>query len=161
MPAWPTARTMNSKQAHPERKATMPSKTEDLSMFLEAFHRLRSAAEDGLRAAHAFGQITDALSRMGWSYADLGAQVDRSGATIYTYAKLYRMYPDEARLLREASELGTYDISILTLTEGSLRTKYGYQCGVCHSWNTHRRQVPAAGTPAGEVYAARFLPEAG
>src|SRR5215471_17445031 len=113
MPSWSTARTMNSKQAHPERKATMPSKTEDLSMFLAAFHRLRSAGEEGLRAAHAVGQITDALSRMGWSYDDLGAQVDRKGGTIYGYAKLYRMYPEPERLIRLANQWGTYDNSIL------------------------------------------------
>jgi len=125
----------------------MPKQDENLSMLHDAFDNLAIASDGSLRAAHAFGQIADALHAIGYSFATMGAEVNRTGATVYAYARLYRKYVHIDRLLELAHELGTYDISILVRDEGSLRTKYGYQCGICQSWSTHRRPLPEGGIP--------------
>ena len=124
---------------------------ENLSMLHDAFDRLAIASEGGLRAAYAFGQIADALRAIGYSFATMGAEVNRTGPTVNMYARLYRKFPRVELLLDLAHELGTFDISILIRDEGSLRTKYGYQCGVCESWMTHRRPLPEGGVPAEAV----------
>ena len=102
-----------------------------------------------LRAAFAFGQCVDALNGIGYTYDQMGAEVDRSMGTIQKYATLYRRYARVELLIEAAHKYQTFDISRLTGTDEALTLKYGYQCATCEaegrpSWNTHRKSKPSA-----------------
>jgi len=118
---------------------------EGLIALHQAWDQMTRAGENSLRAAYNFGQIADALKNAGISWDVMGHEVDRSAATIHKYANLYRRYP-RVEMLLEASEYhDTFDVSILVRPEDTQigHGKFGYQCGNCGSWDTHRKPAPA------------------
>jgi len=115
---------------------------ESLTLLHELFDKLNRAGEDSLRAAFAFGQCVDALSGIGYTYEQMGAEVDRHEGTIQKYATLYRRYARVELLIEAAKRYQTFDIARLTGSDEALQAKYGYQCATCGSWDTHRKSMP-------------------
>jgi hypothetical protein len=121
----------------------------------DAFDALVRAGDDSLRKAYAFGQIVDALQGIGYTLGQMAAEINRTAPTVGKYAELYRRYPNVEALLRRAHQWSTADISILVRDDDALHTKFGYQCGTCGSWDTHRKATPERVAP-GAVPSARF-----
>lgn len=136
---------------------------ENLVSLRMAFAALVRAGDDSLSRAYDLGQIVDALSNI-YTYKVMGDAVDRSQGTIAKYRKLYGMYPTVRDLLDMAHKYETFDVSILTGSQESLAAKYGYRCGNCGSWDTHRvrrddsvvTQIAKAGSKRRAAPATRF-----
>jgi hypothetical protein len=127
-----------------------------LGTLHDAFDQLQHYGEGSLRAAYTAGQIADALS-LYFTYDQMGAEVNRTGQTVAKYAKLYRSYNRVEDLLEASRRYQTFDIGRLTGTDDALRAKFGYQCGNCGSWETHRRsKTPEAVRAAETAMAVRF-----
>jgi hypothetical protein len=93
----------------------MPSsmRGENLAWLMETYGNLVKAGRGSLAAAYAFGQVCDALNRIGYSQQMLADAIGKSVPTISKYLKLFRLYPTEKALLDRAEALGHWDVGIL------------------------------------------------
>lgn len=108
-------------------------RSETLEMLVSKFDALTRAGRDSLVKAYEFGAVVDALHRF-YSYSDMGNAVGRSGSQVYTYAKLFRRYSSEQRLVKRAEELDTYDVARLAKDEEeTVHYHYQWRCTNCHS----------------------------
>jgi hypothetical protein len=114
---------------------------ENLVALHMAFDAMFRAGEESLARAYDFGQIADALSHL-YTYETMGNEVDRTASTVAKYAKLYRRYSTVEALLQTARKYQTFDVAILIGSSERLASKFGYQCGLCGSWDTHRKPKP-------------------
>lgn len=110
---------------------------EGLVALRMAFDALVKAGDESLRAAYNLGLIIDALT-LSYTYEVMAGAVDRKPGTVAKYAALYRRYPTVDDLIATAHKYDTYDVSILKGSAESLGSRYGYRCGNCGSWDTHR-----------------------
>jgi hypothetical protein len=103
-----------------------------------AFDALVKAGDESLHAAYDLGQVIDVLVRL-YTYKTMADEVDRKPVTIAKYRRLYLRYPTFDSLLMTAHKYDTYDVSILLGSAETLGVKFGYRCGNCGSWDTHRK----------------------
>jgi hypothetical protein len=101
----------------------------------KAFNNLRSADQRSIVAAYRYGQIVDALHSSGYSYEDLGEDVDRSKYTVALYAALYNKYPDEHALLHTAEAMRTYNVATLAGRNPARPIEYVFHCSSCGSFD--------------------------
>jgi hypothetical protein len=110
----------------------------ELAGHRRAFGLLRSADERSIIAAYRYGEIVATLNRQGFTYEELGEDVDRSKYTVALYAKLFKKYDDEHDLLETARTMRTYDVS--RLAGGGTAIQYQFQCTNCGSDQIKRRR---------------------
>jgi hypothetical protein len=123
----------------------MPAnRNENLDLLMDAYHSLVKAGRGSLRAAYAFGQVCDALNRIGYTQTVLAEAVGLSNATISRYMKLFRRYANENMLLRRAEELGTYDVGQLAGNSPQEPAVYVLHCIHCGTYNevVRERKTP-------------------
>lgn len=116
------------------------------------FEQLRSADRRSIVAAYRFGQIIDALHRTGYSWEELGDEVDRSKYTMKLYAALYNKYDNEQALLGTADAMKTYDVSRLAGKSALVPVQYVFHCTNCGSYEVKKERkqeddLPAIVTP--------------
>lgn len=117
---------------------------ENAAMLRELYGRLVKAGEESIVAARNFGQMADLLKSMGYTYAAIGRVVDRSSSAVSVYAKLFRAYPTEYAMIRQARELGTYDVARLAGANPLVPVSYEFVCHNCGSHDILReRKAPA------------------
>jgi transcriptional regulator with XRE-family HTH domain len=114
----------------------------DFGLLRDSYDSLVKAGRGSLEAAYAFGQVCDALNRVGYTQATLAQAVGVSPPTIATYLKLFRKYPTEHQLLHVAEELGTYDVSKLNGSVPAAPAHYVYHCLSCGSFEVKKERVP-------------------
>lgn len=97
----------------------------------KAFGRLRSCDERSIIAAYRYGEVVTVLNRQGFTYEELGEDVDRTAATVALYAKLFNSYDTEKDLLETARSMKTYNVSRLASTDAA-QIALGYQLSCKH-----------------------------
>lgn len=117
---------------------------ENAAMLRELYANLTKAGEASIVAARNFGQMVDLLKSMGYSYSAIGRVVGRTTSAVSVYAKLFRSYPTEAAMIRQARELGTYDVARLAGANPLVPVRYEFVCTNCGSHDFIReRKEPA------------------
>jgi len=102
---------------------------------------LRGANERSVVAAYRHGQMIDALRKTGYTYQELGEEIDRCEHTMQTYAKLYRKYADEKELIATARGMHTYNVAKLAGVAPFVPVQYVMRCTNCGSteFKKHRK----------------------
>lgn len=124
------------------------SKGETLRLFYETYHALTKASEESLRRALKFGNVVNALHGL-YTYAELAEEIDVTPTTVATYAKLYRKYDGNEKLLIETSRrMHTYDVHRLANDNEPVHYVYAWHCSNCGSDKVVKERVPDAEIPA-------------
>lgn len=122
---------------------TQAQHAEGLDALFTAHGNLVKFGEQGLIAAYTFGNVIEALHRF-YTYREMAAALGyKSVSTINKYSLLYRKYPNENTLLREASRLETYDVQRLNGSTPAIPLVYVFHCQNCGSYDVHKeRETP-------------------
>jgi hypothetical protein len=110
-------------------------KGENLAWLVETYGNLVKAGRGSLQAAYAFGQVCDALTRIGYSRQNLADAIGKTAPTIAKYLKLFRTYPTERALLDRAEELGHWDVGVLAGNTPSAPVVTLLHCLHCGTYN--------------------------
>ena len=124
-----------------------PTPTISTNDLVEAYASVGRAQEAGLRAAHHFGLVCDALSER-HSFQDLGHAISRTHGVPRLYAKLYLTWENHGGvegLVNTARELDTYDVARLAgvNSPASVQTRFVPHCESCGSFNVEKMRMPA------------------
>lgn len=106
----------------------------------KAFGQLRSADQRSIVAAYRFGQVVDALHKTGYSWMELGEEVDRSWLTVKLYATLYNKYDDEKELLETAEAMRTYAVARLAGNTSLVPAVFVFHCMNCGSFEIRKER---------------------
>jgi hypothetical protein len=110
-------------------------KGENLAWLTETYGSLVKAGRGSLQAAYAFGQVCDALTRIGYSRQNLADAIGKTAPTIAKYLKLFHSYSTEKALLDRAEELGHWDVGILAGTSPATPVVTLLHCLNCGKYN--------------------------
>jgi len=113
---------------------------ENFTWLTETYSSLVKAGQGSLEAAYAFGQVCDALTRMGYTRQNLADAIGKTVPTVAKYLKLFRQYSTERALLDRADELGTYDVGLLAGNTPSAPVVTVLHCLNCGKYNDVVRQ---------------------
>jgi hypothetical protein len=116
----------------------MSNNGEDFDLLRKSYGKLVKSGEAGLRAAYSFGQVSSALNDMGYTQVMLGDIIGRTGACVGSYIKLFKRWPHVNALINTARILGTYDVSRLNGSAGSVSARYVLHCDNCGGTDFHR-----------------------
>jgi hypothetical protein len=99
----------------------------------KAFGQLRSHNNRGLVAAYRFGELIKVLHRQGFSWEELGDEIDRKPDTMRLYVKLFNSYDGEQELLTTAEQMKTWSVSKLAGHTPIVPVQYVFHCVNCGS----------------------------
>lgn len=106
----------------------------------KSFGQLRSADQRSIVAAYRFGQVVDALHATGFTWQEMGEELDRSWHTIKLYAKLYNKYDTERDLLDTAEAMKTYNVARLAGNISMSPIQYVLHCLNCGSFEVKKER---------------------
>jgi len=128
----------------------------DLTRLRGGFNQLRSADERSVVAAYRWGEIVNELHNKGYSWEELGEEVDRSKYTVKLYAALFNRYDSEKQLIATARAMKTYDVSRLAGKSALVPIVYVYTCNNCFSTDVSRHKQDDDGNPVGTIAPVAF-----
>jgi hypothetical protein len=104
--------------------------------------------------------IADEYHRNGWTYQELGDDVDRHKNTVKLYVKLFNSYDTEKDLLDTARAMKTYQVSRLASTDAA-QIALGYQlsckhCGSHEIKRTRKKKEDESTTDTAPVVIPQF-----
>jgi hypothetical protein len=103
----------------------------ELRAYRNAFRQLRSDDHRALVSAYRFGELAKVLHKHGWTWEELGLEVDRKEDTIKLYVKLFNTYATEKDLLDTAGQMKTSSVSRLAGHSPLVPVVILYHCGNC------------------------------
>jgi hypothetical protein len=106
----------------------------------KAFGQLRSHNDRGLVAAYRFGELVKVLHKQGYTWEELGDEIDRKADTMRLYVKLFNSYETERDLLDTAEQMKTWSVSKLAGHTSMVPIQYVLHCTNCGAFEGIKRE---------------------
>jgi hypothetical protein len=117
----------------------------------KTFGELRNADRRSIVAAYRHGQVIDALHKSGFTWGELGDEVDRSWRTVRLYAVLYNKYDSEQDVVETADRMKTYNVARLAGHSSLTPIQYVMHCMNCGSFEVKKERKQEEVVPDAQV----------